>query len=167
LKDFLAAAEYPENLSVGRPKNDSLGAQIAYYAARASEAMGDPNQAKKYDTEAAGQGQGRRGGGDFAPESRFYRAMAMKKLGRDDEAQKIFDDLIKTGKDRLARDEAADFFAKFGERESSQARQASAHYLIGLGHLGKGEAEDARAEFAQAAKLNVSHVWARQLLKDN
>lgn len=166
LKDFLAAAEYPENLSVGRPRNDTLGAQVAYYAARACEAMGDPNQAKQYDTKAAGQGrgQGRRGGGDFAPESRFYRAMAMKKLGRNDDAQKVFDDLIKTGKDRLSQDEAADFFAKFGERESSQARQASAHYLIGLGHLGKGETEDAKTEFAQAAKLNVSHVWAREML---
>jgi tetratricopeptide (TPR) repeat protein len=161
-EDFLAAAEYPENLSVGRPRSDSLGAQVAYYAARACEAMGDPNRAKQYDTKAAGQ----RGGG-FIPESRFYRAMSMKKLDRDSEAQGIFDDLVKTGKDRLARGEATDFFAKFGERESPQARQASAHYLIGLGYLGKGDADGARAEFAVAAKLNVSHVWARELMKDN
>ena len=162
LEDFLAAAEYPENLSVGRPKSDSLGAQVAYYAARACEAMGDPNQAKQYDTKATTQ----RGGG-FAPESRFYRAMSMKKLGRDSEAQGIFDDLIKTGKDRLTRSEAADFFAKFGERESPQARQASAHYLIGLGYLGKGDTDGAHTEFAEAAKLNVSHVWAREMMKDH
>jgi tetratricopeptide (TPR) repeat protein len=162
LEDFLAAAAYPENLSVGRPRNDSLGAQVAYYAARACEAIGDPNRAKQYDIKAAGQ----RGDG-FAPESRFYQAMAMKKLGRDSDAQAIFDDLVKTGKDRFAGGEATDFFAKFGERESPQARQASACYLIGLGYLGKGDAEGARAEFAQAAKLNVSHVWARELLKDN
>jgi len=112
LEDFLAAAEYPENLSVGRSRSgETLGAQIAYYAARACEAMGDPNRAKEYDTKAADS----RGGG-FAPESRFYRAMSMKKLGRDSEAQGIFDELIKSGRDRLAREEAADFFAKFGER---------------------------------------------------
>jgi len=162
LEDFLAAAEYPENLSVGRSRNDAMGAQIAYYAARACEAMGDAEQAKQYDTKAA---SGR--GGGFMTESRFYRAMALKKLGRDSEAQRVFDDLIKSGQDRLTREEAADFFAKFGERESPQARQASAHYLIGLGYLGKGDTESARAEFAEAAKLNVSHVWARQLLKDN
>jgi tetratricopeptide (TPR) repeat protein len=161
LEDFLAAAEYPENLSVGRPKNDSLGSQVAYYAARACEAMGDPNQAKQYDTKAAGQ----RGGG-FVPESRFYRAMSMKKLGRDSEAQGIFDDLIKTGKDRLTGGEATDFFAKFGEQQSRQAQQASAHYLIGLGCLGKGDTEGARTEFAEAAKLNVSHVWAAAQLAE-
>ncbi len=60
-----------------------------------------------------------------------------------------------------------DFFAKFGEQESSQARQASAHYLLGLGYLGQGDAENAHMAFAEAAKLNVRHVWARQLLKDD
>jgi tetratricopeptide (TPR) repeat protein len=162
LEDFLAAAEYPENLSVGRSRNDALGAQVAYYAGQACEAMGDAEKAKEYYAKAASQ----RGGG-FMAESRFYRAMAMKKLDRDSEAQGIFDDLIKTGKDRLARDEATDFFAKFGERESPQARQASAHYLIGLGYLGKGDANSARTQFATAAKLNVSHAWARQLMNDN
>jgi tetratricopeptide (TPR) repeat protein len=162
LEDFLAAAEYPENLSVGRPKNDSLAPQIAYYAARACEAMGDAEQAKQYDTKAAD-----RRGGRQQSDARFYQAMSLKKLGRDSETQGIFDDLIKTGKERLAQGEAADFFAKFGERETPQARQASAHYLIGLGYLGKGDKDAARAEFATAAKLNVSHVWARELMKDD
>jgi tetratricopeptide (TPR) repeat protein len=160
LEDFRAAAEYPENLSVGRPKNDSLAPQIAYYTARACEALGDADQARQYDTNAASP----RGGG-FITESRFYQAMSLKKLGRDTEAQTLFDDLVKTGQDRLTRGEAADFFAKFGERESPQARQAWAHYLIGLGHLGKGDTDLARGEFALAAKLNVSHIWARELMK--
>ncbi len=165
LADFLAAAEYPENLSVGRSRSgDALGAQIAYYAGQACEAIGEAEKAKEYYTKAASQ---RGGGGGLMTESRFYRAMALKKLDRASEAQGIFDDLIKTGMDRLARDEAADFFAKFGERESPQARQASAHYLIGLGCLGKGDASNARTEFATAAKLNVSHVWARQFMNDN
>jgi len=162
LADFLAAAEYPENLSVGRARNDSLGAQVAYYAGQACAAMGDAEKAKEYYTKATAPQ-----GGGFMPESRFCRAMALKKLDRDGEAQGIFDDLIKSGKDRLARDESTDFFAKFGERESPQARQASAHYLIGLGYLGKGDTNSARAEFATAAKLNVSHVWAKELMKDN
>jgi tetratricopeptide (TPR) repeat protein len=162
LADFLAAAEYPENLSVGRPKNDSLSPQIAYYAARAYEAMGDPNQAKQYDAKAAD-----RRGGRLQSDARFYQAMSLKKLGRDSETQDIFDGLVKDGQERLAQGEDPDFFAKFGERETPQGRQASAHYLLGLGYLGKGNTDDARAEFAQAAKLNVSHVWARQLMKDN
>lgn len=169
LEDLLAAAEYPENLSVGRPRSgDALSPQIAYYAARACEALGDPNRARQYDTKAAGQrgGRGARGGG-FVSEARFFQAMAMQKLQRDSEAQEIFDELIKAGQDRLTREETADFFAKFGEQEARQGRQASAHYLVGLGHLAKGDLDSARASFALATKLNVSHVWARQMLKDN
>ena len=162
LEDFLAAAEYPENLSVGKPKNDSRGPQIAYCTARAYESLGNSEQAKQYFTKSADQ-KGTWQGSD----ARFYQAMSMKKLGRDADAQAIFDDLIKTGKDRLSRSEATDFFAKFGEQETPQARQASAHYIIGLGCLGKGDTNAARAEFDTAAQLNVSHVWAKELIRDN
>ena len=40
-KHFRKAAEYPENLSVGRPKNDPRAPQIAYCAGLACEALGD------------------------------------------------------------------------------------------------------------------------------
>ncbi|MCU0918353.1 MAG: DUF5107 domain-containing protein [Planctomycetes bacterium] len=162
LEDFLAAAEYPENLSVGRPRTDALSPQIAYYTARAYEALGDPNRAKPFDTKAAGY-RGERGP---QSEAQFYRAMSLRKLGRASETPEIFDALIQAGQERLAQGEDPDFFAKFGERETPQARQASAHHLMGLGHLGKGDKDSARAAFALAAKLNVSHVWAKELLKD-
>ncbi|OHB64616.1 MAG: hypothetical protein A2Y77_09205, partial [Planctomycetes bacterium RBG_13_62_9] len=161
LEDFLAAAQYPENLSVGRPKNDPRAPQIAYYTALAHEALDDSEQAKQQFTKAADQ-RGRGQGSD----GRFYQAMAMKKLGRDADAQGIFEELIQTGQDRLTRSEAVDFFAKFGERESPQARQASAQYLLGLGHLGKGDADLARASLVLACKLNVSHAWAKAWLQE-
>lgn len=162
LADFLAATEYPENLSVGRSQNDPRAAQFDYYAGCAYEAMGQGEKAKECYAKAAGDadGGGRRGG-FRSSDMRFYRAMSLKKLGRDDEATTEFDELIKSGTDRLTRGEEADFFAKFGEQQTRQVQQASAHYTIGLGHLGKGDAKSARAEFEAAAKLNVSHVWAR------
>jgi len=163
LEDFLAAAQYPENLSVGRPRGDSVAPQIAYYTARAYEALGDPNLAKEFDTKAAG----RRGGRGPQSDAQFYRAMSLQKLGRESETPEIFDAIIQAGQERLAQGEDPDFFAKFGERETPQARQASAHYLMGLGHLGKGDKDAARAAFALAAKLNVSHVWAKEMLKDD
>jgi tetratricopeptide (TPR) repeat protein len=162
LADFQAAAEYPENLSVGRPKSDGRAAQIAYYTGRAYEALGNSEQAKQCYTTCTGQ-RGRWQGSD----GRFYQGMALKKLGRGAEAQGIFEGLIKTGQERLAGSEAADFFAKFGERETPEARQASAHYLIGLGYLGKGELDSARTELETAATLNVSHVWAKEMMEDN
>lgn len=160
LEDFLAAAEYPENLSVGRPQNDPRAAQVAYYTARAHEALDDAEKAKSFDEKAASQ-EGTR----WAPESRFYRAMSMRQLGQEEQAKEIFDELVRTGTERIERDEQADFFAKFGEQQARQVRLASAHYLLGLGYLGAGRSDDARNEFGQAARLNVSHVWAKAQLE--
>jgi tetratricopeptide (TPR) repeat protein len=162
LADFQAAAEYPENLSVGKPKSDPRAAQFAYYTGCAHEAIGDAEKAKQCFTDAAGAGDvGGRRGGFGSPEVRFYRALCLKKLGRDAEAANDFEGLIKTGTERLTRGEDADFFAKFGEQQTRQAQQASAHYTLGLGYLGNGDPKAARNEFETAAKLNVSHVWAR------
>jgi tetratricopeptide (TPR) repeat protein len=155
LDDFLAAHEYPENLSVGRPQNDPRAAQLAYYTARAYEALGNQEKAKAYDEKSAEQEGSRRW-----PEARYYRALSMAELGRDEQAKAIFEDLIEEGTRRIERGEDADFFAKFGEQQARQVRLASAHYLVGLGHLGLGRDEKAREEFEQATKFNVSHVWA-------
>jgi tetratricopeptide (TPR) repeat protein len=157
---FMAASEYPENLSVGRPKNDRRAPQVAYYIGRAYERLADTDQAEQSYAKAADQKNTSRW-----PEARFYQALALRRLGRADEARRIFDELIRTGNERLARGEATDFFAKFGEQQTRQAQQASAHYILGLGHFGKGESDAARKEFETAAKLNVSHVWASAWLQ--
>jgi len=159
LEDFLAAAEYPENLSVGRPRNDPRAAQFAYYTAQAHEALGDVEKATAFYERSAAQT-----GARWAPEARFYRAMSMRKLGREEQATEIFEELIRTGAERIERDEEVDFFAKFGEQQARQARLASAHYIQGLGYLGSGRIEAARSAFGEAARLNVSHVWARAQL---
>jgi Tfp pilus assembly protein PilF len=59
-----------------------------------------------------------------------------------------------------------DFFAKFGEKKSAQVQMADARYLIGLGHLGKGEQEKAREQFEKAVELDLDHVWAQTQLDD-
>ncbi len=159
LEDFLAAAEYPENLSVGRPRNDPRAAQFAYYMAQAHEALGDAEKATAFYEQSAAEA-----GARWAPEARFYRGMSMRKLGREEQATEVFDELIRTGSERVEHDEEVDFFAKFGEQQARQARLASAHYIQGLGYLGSGRIEAARSAFGEAARLNVSHVWARAQL---
>lgn len=157
LEDFQAAAEYPENLSIGRPRRDPRAAQIAYYTALAHETAGEMEQAGLYYTEVSQQ-QAR------TPEARFYRALCLRKLDRDSEAEETFEELIRTGAERLTRGEKTDVFAKFGEEQARQARLAAAHYIVGLGHLGKRDHDTARTEFGAAAELNLSHVWARAWL---
>lgn len=153
------ASEYPENLSVGRPKNDRRASQVAYHIGAAHQAAGDMDKAREFYKRAANQ----RGTSNW-PETRFYQALCLNKLGQREDAKRVFDELIRTGERRLAEGTSADFFAKFGEQETKQAREASAHYIIGLGLLGKEQQDEAKQEFDQAAKLNLSHVWAKYRL---
>lgn len=161
LTDFQAASEYPENLSVGRPKDDNRAAQVAYYTATAYEAMGDSEEAGEFYKKAAGQ-KGTRSG----TEARFYQGLSLVKLGQKNKADEIFDDLINTGRQRLSEKATEDFFAKFGEGQTAAARQASAHYTLGLGYRGKGQDEQAKAEFEKAVQLNVSYMWAAAQLAE-
>jgi len=159
LDDFRAASEYPENLSVGRPKNDRRAPQVAYYTGTAYEASGDAKTATEYYQKAASQK-----GTSQWPETRFYQGLSLAKLGQEDAANKIFDELIEAGKNKLLQKIEVDFFAKFGEQQTPEAQEASAHYILGLGYLGKGKCSMAKNEFAKTVALDVSHVWAKAFL---
>ena len=134
LDHFRRAAEYPENLSVGRPARDPRAPQIAYYLGTACEALGDVQTARQSYQQAAEQTDTERW-----PETRFYQAQSLARLGRMAEANEIYRKLVETGKSRLSQDGSVDFFAKFGEQESHRRRMSTAHYLLGLGLLGEGE----------------------------
>jgi tetratricopeptide (TPR) repeat protein len=116
--------------------------------------MGDTQKAMHAYQQAVDQRQS-----SGLSEDYYYRALALGKIGRQAEAKKIFDDLIKLGRDRL-KGSAMDFFAKFGERQTNEDRLADAHYLLGLGLLGNGQNQKAKTEFAKAADLNINHLWA-------
>jgi tetratricopeptide (TPR) repeat protein len=160
LADFEAASQYPENLSVGRPQYDSRTPQLAYHIATAYEALGDAGNAKESYTKSAGQRGGR------SSEVRFYQGLSHLKLGQKDKADEIFDELIEAGKQRLSEKPTEDFFAKFGEGQTPQARQASAHYMLALGYRGKGQTDQAKADLEAAVKLDASHLWARAQLAE-
>ena len=105
------------------------------------------------------QGSGRRRRRDRS-EMSYFEGMAALKLGRNAEATQLFDDLIAGGNQALAAGSDVDYFAKFGQRRSDRLRLANAHYLIGLGNLGKGETAKARDEFQTTLKLDVNHLGA-------
>ena len=156
LSDFQKASEYPENLSVGRPKNDRRAPQVAYYTGTAYEALGDKEKATEFYKKAADQRVSSRWS-----EGRFYQGLCFSKLGQKDKAEKIFDELIDNAKKELSQEAPVDVFAKFGQQQTEQARKASANYALGLGYLGRGLRDKARIEFEKAVELNVSHVWAK------
>ena len=134
---------------------------MAYHIATAYEALGNEEKAGEYYKKAVGQ---RVSGG--SSEARFYQGLSFSKQGRQDAADKMFDELIRSGEQRLSERSAVDVFAKFGEGQTAAAREASAHYALGLGYLGKGQSGKAKSEFEKAVELNVSHVWARARLAE-
>jgi tetratricopeptide (TPR) repeat protein len=161
LSDFQKASEYPENLSVGRPKNDRRAPQVAYYTGTAYEALGDTEKASEFYKKAADQRVSSRWS-----EARFYQGLCFSELDQKNRAEEIFDGLIDNSKKELSKEADVDIFAKFGRQQTEQARKASAHYELGIGYLGKGLRDEARAEFETAVKLNFSHTWAKAHLAE-
>lgn len=159
LADFQRAAESPKNLAT--PRNNLRVPEIAYHTAMARKALGETAKAGEAFEEGASHP-----GSASIPQTRYCHALCLAELGRADEAAKVFDDLIRTGKEKLTtRTDEPDFFAKFGEQEATNARAASAHLSIGLGLLGKGKPSEAKQEFEQAVRLNLGNVWAAYYLR--
>ena len=158
LKDYQASLEYPENLEVGRPYREDRLPQVDYLMGLAYDKLGNTAKSREMFQQAVvAQRRGRR---HERPEMLYFEGLAAQKLGRNAEASRCFDDLIAMGDRALAAPCDVDYFAKFGQKHSSRLRLADAHYLIGLGNLGKGETAKARDEFQAALKLNVNHLGA-------
>lgn len=159
LKDYAACLEYPDRFETGRPRRDGgKTAQIHYFLGTAYEALRDGAKARQQFEQAA---RARAGWSD----ARYYQALAYRKLGQEARAAEIFEGLIRSGQQRLAAPAKVDFFAKFGFQQSDRLRKAEAHYLIGLGHLGKGEPTEAKAELEKAVELDPNHLGARTMLR--
>ena len=167
LKQYQGALEYPEAYSEGRPTDGGRAPVIYYYMGVAYEALGDTSMAKTFFEKSAATPSRiwRPSESAFSNGSEilYYRACAAQKLGRPAEAARIFDSLIKSGQDAVLSKGSGrpDYFAKFGEKESREAQMAQGHYVLGLGYLGSGKRQEARAELEQSVKLNVNHLDAQ------
>ena len=167
LRQYEAALEYPESFSIGRPTDGGRAPAIYYFIAAVHEALGDARQARAHFEKAAAPPsriyEPSREARSYEPELLFYRASAARKLGRSAEAAGIFAGLIQSGQEAVKNSgaERPDYFAKFGEPESTEVREAQGHYILGLGYLGSGRRQEARAELEQAVKLNVNHLEAK------
>jgi tetratricopeptide (TPR) repeat protein len=157
LQSFSSALEYPENLEVGRPYSGGRAAQVYYFIGTVYETIGDMEKARKYYKDLVAMLYG-------LSEMSYYQGLAFLKLGQEEKASQIFEDLVSLGKKRLQDATSLDFFAKFGERQSAIRRRAQAHHLLGLGYLGRGNKEEARAQFKKALELNINHIWAKHEL---
>ena len=92
----------------------------------------------------------------------------MQKLGQADKAKALFQGLVDSGQRGLTREDSAD--AGRGGRggrggtPSPRLRSANAHYSMGLGYLGLGDAAKAKTELLQAVETSPDLLGARTAL---
>ena len=157
---FEAAAEFPLNMEAKKYYAGGRSCEVLYNQGVFYEAIGDGARAREAFEKAVAERQYYHSYG--VPH--FYRGQALKKLGRADEASPLFEALIERGRRELAEIDTTtgiSFFAKFGDLQTDDIRRSGAHYLVGLGFLGLDERARARAEFTQAAGLDIYNLWAR------
>jgi len=158
LEAFLRALEYPANLDVGPPSSGPGSPKIFVHLGEAYAALGQAGRARSCREKAAAFGAG-------LSEQAYYRGLALKVLGRPDEARSVFAGLAEKAREALAVAPVMDFFEKFGERQSALGRQANLHFLAGLGLLGSSQTAEARAEFQRAVSMDPGHREARRFLE--
>ena len=103
LKWYKEALVFPANYGEGRHYSAQEG-NIYYYTGLLLEKLGDPAGAKKAWEEAANQPK-------HITEITYFAALALRKLGRMDEAKALFESMLQSAEERLQN---ADLYGYFG-----------------------------------------------------
>ena len=157
LAHFKRADDYPVNQQIIRSSDYEKNAEIYYQTAVCLAVQGDMSEAEAYLKRA------RSAVGENS--ALFYQGLTLEKLGDPKGARKKYDRLIELGTERMKDLDSVDFFAKFGDGGPEHRRIAEAHYLVGLGLLGKGDLEQAAQTLRKAIQYDVNHTWARFYLR--
>jgi tetratricopeptide (TPR) repeat protein len=98
----------------------------------------------------------------------YYQALCLQKLGQADKAKAMFQSLVDSGQRSLTRDDSAEGGrggrGGRGGAQSPRVRTANAHYSMGLGYLGLGDAAKAKTELSQAIETSPDLLGARTAL---
>jgi len=88
IEDLFQAMEFPENLGTGRPPDPQFVREY-YFIGLCYENMGNKNQAGQYYSKAATAPAG------FPSENTYFKALALRKIGKNKEAEKLLKELRK------------------------------------------------------------------------
>ncbi len=165
--------EYPHHLGEGK----LYGAQendFYYFLGLAYEMQG--NTAKARDCwEKATMGPQEPAAAmyynDAKPDKIFYQGMALRRLGRDEEANGRFWRLVNYGQQHLFEHQTMDYFAVSlpdllvweGSDELDTKNRIHCLYMLALGHYGLGHTDQARHFLAEAEALDVNHQGLQAL----
>jgi tetratricopeptide (TPR) repeat protein len=133
-----------------RDLGDGAAAEAAFV--RASTGLSEPASAMYYN--------------DQPPDMIFYQGLARQARGLASEAQAIFRKLVGYGETHLDDDIVMDYFAVslpdflVFDDDLRTRHRIHCHYMRGLGLLGLGDGEGARAAFATVLTLRADHLGA-------
>ena len=163
------ALVYPENLGEGK----LAGARennIHYYLGCAYECLGKPEEATDH-FQLASQGLEEPTSpmfyNDQPPDMIFYQGLAWLKLGDAKQARSRFNKLKDYGEQHLFDTVKIDYFAVslpdflIFKDDLNKRNKVHCHYMMGLGHLGLEECEQAGTQFSQVLELDPNHQGAR------
>ena len=108
---------------------------------------------------------------DAKPDKIFYQGMALRRLGRDEEANGRFWRLVNYGQQHLFEHQTMDYFAVSlpdllvweGSDELDTKNRIHCLYMLALGHYGLGHTDQARHFLAEAEALDVNHQGLQAL----
>ena len=165
LTDFQTSTVIPDNLPAAGRGGSDHSTETAYWIGVAYEGLSDPARAKEFWTKAAAAGEvrtGRGSGGVVSAVQTYYRALALRKLGRAAEATGMFQDLVRSAERALQSSDADT--VPGNPRQSRQSRMMMGHYAAALGHMGLGETSRTREELGRALAINPAHVGVRSAM---
>ncbi len=191
LDDFQAAQTLPESAIEAGAAVAGRHSEISYWIGVTYDAQGDQAKAKQAWTDASAApadgapgtggrgaargggragGRGGRGGSNVAagvhiPDAQtYYQALAFARLGKLDRAKALYQQLADTGaRNETGLPDVATFVSATVPADQ-RMRAADAHFIAGLGQLGLGNVDKAKAEFTQALEASPDHLAAKVAL---
>ena len=156
LEHFLRADEYPVSLQIGRRPVYPRQSQIDFHIGLGSEATKEPDRARASFAAAA-----------TAPHDSEYlyeAALAARKLGDTERAEKMLARLEEFGRQRLAKSERGRYTTVDEYHNAGRNDSAGGHYALGLAAMARGDRTNARRALAQALRADPGHAWTKRRL---
>lgn len=163
---------YPHNLGEGKLANAEEN-DIDYYKGLAYRGLGDEEKALhcfRRATVGSSEPQQAFFYNDQQPDKIYYQGLAWAALGDDNKAKSRFNKLIDHGKKHLFDDCRIDYFAvslpdlAIWEDDLNVRNRIHCNYVMGLGHLGLGESEQARHYLEEIKGLDLNHQDSQLML---
>ncbi|WP_319563039.1 DUF5107 domain-containing protein [Marispirochaeta sp.] len=166
------ALTYPENLHEGKLEGNKDN-EVHYLLGCLFEQEKN-HELAKFHWELATRGLLTASGAlyyyDQSPHQILYKGLALRKLGREQEATSCFDELLEYGKEHMDDEVSIDYFAvslpdlQVFTEDLSQRNRIHCYFLIGLGNIGKNNLKEADEAFKIVIEMDPGHCEGRRMV---